>query len=125
MTKIVAFREPTWLSTKTDFRQWDHLCRAYSVDLQMVDSWSEADVPSGYRVAIMDEDGTQPLESFLLSLKAQPFYDIVYVFGRTGMNLMSEIPSYDHSIYIDTPNKISLFGISAGSILLYSLYELK
>lgn len=36
--KIVAFYDDGWLDPVTDFRQWDQMCRAYGVVLQMVNN---------------------------------------------------------------------------------------
>lgn len=111
--KIIAFFEDGWMPPNTDFRQWDHICRAYGVELQMIDDWAEAVVPDGHAVVALDEEGTDALESV-------PTSNVVFVIGRTGMKLSDISP--DYVVVLKTPEPVSLFGISAGSILLSRLY---
>lgn len=108
--KVIAFYEKGWLPHRTDRRMWDHLCRAYGAELQMVESWDEAEIPEGHTLVVFDQAGT-PMNDF-----KHP-KDAVYAFGRSRLSLAS-VAEADHVISIETPNPISLFGISAGSIAL-------
>jgi len=115
--KIIAYRERTWFSGEyedtTDFRLWDHACRSFGVDLQLIDDWSEAIVPENSNIYLLDESGDVDLMTF----SVDP--DGTYVFGKTGMSLPNVIPSYTSVIKLTTPNShITMFGITVGSILM-------
>lgn len=114
--KIIAYYDDGWFdSDVTDFRMWDHLCRAYGVELQMIRNWDEAIIPDGAKIYAVDEEGEMSLEEHTIDMNG------VYVFGRTHLDLLKEIDNYEQSIRIDTPNAISLFGIVAAGILLSRL----
>jgi hypothetical protein len=112
MVKIIAFYEDHWMAPGTDFAQWDHLCRSFGAELQMIRNWSEAIIPEGYPIIIADEEGTQESRVF-----DHPT-DAVYVFGRSCQNLLVALPSCDYTIRIDTPEPISMFGVNAAAIIL-------
>ncbi len=109
--KVIAFRDDGWMSPNTDYRMWDHLCRAYGAELQMVSSWDDAEYPKGFDVILVDQLGDDVLGSFVHPRNG------VYLFGRTSMNLPS-IMDGDHVLQIVTPNPISMFGVSAAAIVL-------
>jgi hypothetical protein len=130
--KIVAFYEDHWMPPGTDRAQWDHLCRAYNADLQMVRSWDEVDIEEGCRVYILDEHGDFDLnepsdiaEAMITALGDLP-EKIVLVFGRTAMDLPTFLPegSWHASYRITTPTPVPMFGVNAGAIALFSLYLL-
>lgn len=108
---IVAFREHGWMDYKTDYRQWDNLCRCYGVESVIVEDWDEA-----YRigpVVVVDEVGVIPLPDFEHPLGG------VYVFGRSNLNDLPERIEHDYSVRIDTPYSKSMFGISVAGAVLY------
>lgn len=110
MFELIAYAEPTWLDAKTDHRMWDQLARAYG-GTSMV--WGEHyPPPTQGALVLVDQRGKVSLSEFV-----HPPH-CTYVFGRTGMNRMLEEVAHDHSIRIDTPNPISLFGVSAAAIVL-------
>lgn len=113
--KFIVFREHGWLDKNTDFRQWDHLCRAYDgVELQMIKKWDEAEIPEGYTVVLVDGAGDVPIMDFKHPEKA------VYVFGRTLLDIYTEIDDKDYevSVNIPTTQSVPLFGVVAGGIVL-------
>ena len=115
--KIIAFREDGWMPPNTDWRMWDHLCRAYDVDVQLIDEWSEAVVPEGYAVVAFDQDGTDEVGAYT------PPGDVAYVFGHTGQNLVVALEGVlTDAVRIDTPSDVSLFPVCAAAIALYALY---
>lgn len=129
--KVVAFYEDHWMPPGTDRAQWDHLCRAYGVDLQMVRSWGEAIIPEDYYVYLIDEAGEvdiakpeQLLEDVQNSTIGAFPPNIVLVFGRTAQDLTTYIPNDDWyaSYKITTPSTVPMFGVNAGAITLFSLY---
>lgn len=110
--KIVAFREDSWFFDETtDFRMWDHLCRAYNVEVQLIREWSEA-ITDGRPIYLFVEEGTELMSTHVIDPNG------LYVFGRTGLNLLLAVPEYTKSIKIETPNEISLFGVCAASMFL-------
>lgn len=111
MVKLIAFYEDQWMPPGTDRAQWQHLAGAFGAQFQMIRDWSEAVIPEGHAVIAVDEFGEHESGAW-----THP-EDAVYVFGRSGQNLMSTVPS-DHQVKVTTPNAIAMFGISAGSIIL-------
>lgn len=112
--KIVAYYDDGWFDHQvTDFRMWDHLCRAYDVDLEMVHHWKEVKSQTDKPIYIFIENGTIPLVEFDLDPEG------IYVFGRTALDLASEVKSYKESIRIETPKEISLFGVVAAAIFIH------
>ena len=113
MIKIIAFYEDHWMPPGTDKAQWDHLCRAYGAELQMVRDWSEADIHPDEHVILVDEEGTEELPHLMMG-------KVVFVFGRSAQNLTTSIPDteWDAVYRIETPHAIPMFGISAASIVL-------
>lgn len=111
---IIAFRDDGWMPPNTDYRMWDHICRAYGADLQMVRYWEEAELPEGYKVVLVDEAGTDVVGDFEYPEKAS------YVFGRTHLSLPASVPGddFDYVLRINTPRPISFFGVSAVAIVL-------
>lgn len=115
MSRVLAFKEPTWFEDLADEAFWKLTCRAYGVEYTLLnpdtDNLAEAIEP-GEVVVVLDEQGTESLEDFVHPT------DCVYVFGRTHMNtLMADIP-HTHSVRIDYPGTNSLFGAIAASITL-------
>lgn len=98
---------------KTDYRQWDHLCRAFGAELQMISDWSEAIIPNGHSVVVLDEPGEHSLSSF------EHPENVVYVFGRTGLNNLASFIDCDACVRIEYEPDLPLFGISACSMVLY------
>lgn len=117
--KIVAFKEHGWFGgddgSITEWRLWDHLCRAYGVSLQLVDVWEDIHVPPNSDLVVVDEEGVGLLED----LDRVSADDSIYVFGRTGLSLMGY--PHNRSIRIATPNPICLFGVEAAAIVLSRL----
>lgn len=116
MIKIVAFKERTWMPEITDFRQWDHLCRSYGAELQMVTDFHEIIIPNNHKIVILDEPSETNLEDF------EHPEDVVYVFGRTGLNDLAEKFKSDYQVKINYEPNIPLFGIASGAIVLYDRY---
>lgn len=110
MIKLVACRERTWLDAKTDYRQWDNLARAFGVELQMIDELIAID--SAGVLIVVDERGEQELANFVHPVTC------TYLFGRTGLNNIPALIDCDASVRIAS-KYISLFGISAASIILH------
>lgn len=131
-TKVIAFYEDHWMPPGTDRAQWDHLCRAYGADLQMVRSWDEAEIPEGARVYIIDEAGDfdlnepEDIANAMLSQLGEMPASIALVFGRTAMDLPTYLPqgAWNASYRITTPAAVPMFGVNAGAIALYALYLL-
>lgn len=111
MVKLVAYYEDQWMPPGTDRAQWDHLARAFGATVQMIREWSEVQVPKGWPVVVVDEHGEHESGSWKHPV------DVVYVFGRSGQNIATSVPA-DHSIKVATPKAVSMFGISAASIVL-------
>jgi len=108
MLKVIAFRDRGWFFEKrTEYRLWDHLCRAYDVDFEFVNKIEEINDD----IIIFDEDGDISLNEF-----KHP-RDAVYVFGHTGQSLKHDFPNAV-SVAIDTPKTIALFGAVACGIVL-------
>lgn len=111
--KLIAWYDDGWFdSDVTDWRMWDHLCRAYGVELQMIREWREATIPEGSLIYLIAEDGTVEMSDHAVDRKG------IYVFGRTHLDLLLEVGDYEASIHIGTPHPVSLFGIVAAAMLL-------
>lgn len=108
---IIAFREKGWFDKRTDYRMWDHLCRAFGQEFQMVSEWSEATAKGP--IVVLEQTGDTNLEKFI-----HPSI-CTYVFGRTGLNNLSKQIPYATPVKIATENPISLFGVEAAAIVLY------
>ena len=128
--KVIAFYEDHWMPPGTDHAQWDHLCRAYGAELQMIRDWSEAIVPEGYDIFLLDEAGLMDLskpEDIITAVEASETgvmpENFILVFGRTAQDLMTAIPAedYRYAFSITTPQAIPMFGVNACAIALYSL----
>lgn len=111
MIKLIAFYEDQWMPPGTDYQQWNHLAMAFGAQLQMIRDWAAAVIPDGHIVAVADEAGTEDSTTY-----AHPA-DIVYVFGRSGQDLINLVP-HDVSISVSTPTPSSMFGISAAAMIL-------
>jgi hypothetical protein len=111
MSKVVAYKEPSWMDGKTDFRLWANITRAYGVELELLEPKAPLEFIEGTVVVVMDERGTQTIEKF-----DHPD-ECVYVFGRTHMNELMDTP-HDHSVRIEYEGQCCLFGIQAASIML-------
>lgn len=107
-------RESTWLDSKCDYRQWDHLCRSYGAALQMVDTVDELlALPKPEPVVVWDESAAVSHTAFD-SLKSG-----TYVFGKTHINRLQDRIPDAVSVRIDTPNgEPCLFGVQAATIAL-------
>lgn len=111
---VLAFRETTWLDRNTDHQQWSHLVRAYGgiLILEEWEKWDPANLPDNVDIVVLDETGDTALEDF------EHPENCCYVFGKTYLNqLQNKIPC-QHSVRIETPIKICLFGVTAGAIVL-------
>lgn len=111
MSRILAYKEHTWMDDITDRAMWRHLCRAYDVEVTLLSSKELIQPIANEVVVILDEQGKICLEEFV-----HP-EECVYVFGRTLQNKLIEIP-HDHSVVINYPGTNCLFGVSAASIVL-------
>lgn len=110
MVKLVAFYEDQWMPPGTDRAQYQCVALAFGASFQLVREWSEAEIPEGADVVVVDEGGETESRAFRHPENA------VYVFGRSGQSLMG-IP-HAASVRVETPLRKSLFGISAASIIL-------
>ena len=110
MTKLVAYKEKTWLNPNAERQMWGHLARSYGLDWVLISDDSEVPTDQSSLI-IIDEDGDESLEDFEHPL------DAIYLIGKTHQKL-TELFKNITSVRIDTPNKVCLFGISAASILL-------
>jgi len=109
MITVVAVREKGWYDNKrTEYRLYDQTCRAYGVDLKMIDNINEIDAKN---IVIFDENGDISLENF-----KHPD-DAIYLFGRTGLDLKHDFPD-KQSVRINTDSSIALFGAVACGIVL-------
>lgn len=130
--KVISFYEDHWMPPGTDLAQWDHLCRAYGADLQMIRDWSEAVVPEGYAVILLDENGpidlSTPADVIAAAQQSQAGAlpeNMVLVFGRTAQDLLTTVPDYYGAFRIMTPNEVSMFGVNAAAIALFTLDQLQ
>ena len=130
--KVISFYEDHWMPPATDRAQWDHLCRAYGADLQMVRSWEEAIVDPDSWVVLLDEAGLMDLAEIGDIDKAVENSQfgtmpdkITLVFGRTAQDLMTFLPegSWNFAFRITTPHAIPMFGVNACSIALFALEQ--
>lgn len=128
--KIISFYEDHWMPPATDHAQWDHLCRAYSADLQMIRRWEEAIIEPDEWVVLLDEDGYMDLAEIGDIDKAVDESEsgvfpekITLVFGRSAQNLITYLPegSWNFAFKITTPQAIPMFGVNAASIALFAL----
>jgi len=114
MILVVAYKESTWMDDRTDFRQWDHLCRAYDATLVMVSEFHQCEILDDVSVVLLDQFGETELSVFEHPAKS------AYVFGRTSCgSLVGKIPA-DHTVRIETPKPIEgIFGVSICAAVLY------
>ena len=113
MIKVVACFEKGWFDSRTDFRLWDHLCRSFSADLQLIDYLSEMDVPKDYELVVVDESAGSSLSDFVHPKNA------VYLFGKTSMNKIQDNVKHDWAVKIETPARVCNFGVTAAAMVLY------
>jgi hypothetical protein len=111
MSRVVAWKEPTWFGENEERAAWHMLCRAYEVPVTRLERDEKPEFAPGEIVVVMDEQGTTSLDEFL----HPP--DAVYVFGRTHQNDLMKMP-HDHSVRIVYPGKTTMFGITACAITL-------
>lgn len=132
--KVIAFYEDHWMAPGTDKAQWDHLCRAFGADLQMIRSWEEAVVGEDEWVILLDETGQEdlckPADLDLVintQLSGIVPEKVTMVFGRTAQDLPTALPTsaYDYVFKLHTPNSISMFGVNAAAISLFALTQWK
>ena len=124
--KVIAYYEDYWMPPGTDLNQWDDVCVSYGATLQMIRDWSEAVIPVGAYVVVFDPGNLSGINLNVASdiTTALTGHDnVVFVFGRSDLNFQSLLPadSWDTTITITTPSTLSMFGVTAGSIILHSL----
>lgn len=127
--KVIAFYEDHWMPPGTDHAQWDHLCRAYGAELQMVRDWNDAVPLEGSWRCLLDEQGLMDLASLGDIDAAVAGGGGVFpsaftlVFGRTAQDLMTAIPreDWDYAFRITTPEAVPMFGVNACAIALFAL----
>lgn len=127
---VIAFYEDHWMPPGTDLAQWDHLTRAYGANLQMIRDWSEAEIPVGSWIVLLDETGYTDLatigdiDTAIAASDAGVMpEDITLIFGRTAQDLLTSIPEADwhYAFKITTPQAIPMFGVNACAIALFAL----
>lgn len=111
MSRVLAYKEPTWMDENTDRTHWKNVTRAFNVGLILLDRDDELVFEDDDIVVVVDELGAVDIEDF-----DHP-EDCVYVFGRTHMNNLIETP-HDFSVRIDYEGKNCLFGSQAAAIIL-------
>lgn len=130
--KVIAFYEDHWMPPATDRAQWDHLCRAFKADLQMIRSWDEAIIHPDEWVVLLDEAGDMDLAKIsdidvaIAASESGVFPEkITLIFGRTAQNLITYLPegSWNSAFKITTPEAIPMFGVNACSIALFVLNQ--
>lgn len=110
MFGLIAYRESTWFDRQTDFRQWDHLARAYGAEMTLLEQTESPDPKR--TLIVVDETGETSLQDF------EHPQECDYLFGRTGLNDLPSVYPFARSIHIETLVAISLFGVCAASIVL-------
>jgi len=108
--KIITLREKGWYDKKTEYRMWDHLCRAYGITFEIIEDKDLTEL-NEREIILFEENGNINLEDFV-------HQDKIYLFGRTGFNLLDMFPNAI-SVKIQTPKNIVLFGSIAAGIVLY------
>lgn len=111
MSRVLAYKEPTWMDKNTDFRHWANVTRAFGVELTLLNPSDNMIFETDEIVVIVDEQGVCDIEDFV-----HP-EDCVYVFGRTHMNKLIKTP-HDFSVRIAYEGKNCLFGSQACAIIL-------
>ena len=111
MSKVLAYKEPSWMDENTDRAHWKNITRAYNVELTLLDPKDKLSFADDDIVVIVDELGVVDIEDF------EHPEDCIYVFGRTHMNSLIETP-HDFSVRIAYEGKNCLFGSQAASIIL-------
>ena len=112
MIKIIALRESGWLDRNADNGIWHLVCAAYGIDSKDFFLFDDLiDIPNviSGTIVVMDEQGETNLNDF-----THP-EDATYIFGRTHVNDLIEIP-HDHSVVIPYPGNGTLFGVTAAAI---------
>lgn len=110
MFGLIAYRESSWMDRKADFRQWDHLARAYGSELALLE---REEVPDPIRqLVVVDEVGAIALKDFTHPEECD------YLFGYTGLNDLPSMYPDALSVRIVTPVSICLFGVVAAAIVL-------
>ena len=109
--KIITLREKGWYDKRTEYRMWDHLCRAYGIPFEIV---VDKDLTKfkEENIILFEENGNIDLKDFVHQ------EDKIYLFGRTGLHLQDIFPKAI-SVRIPTPSGIVLFGSIAAGIVLY------
>jgi hypothetical protein len=130
--KVIAFYEDHWMPPGTDHAQWDHLCRAYGAELQMVRDWNDAVTLEDSWVCLLDENGLMDLAELgdidiaIANSEAGVMPDkFTLIFGRTAQDLMTAIPAEDwnYAFRITTPEAVPMFGVNACAIALFALEQ--
>ena len=111
MSKVLAYKEPSWMDENTDRTHWKNVTRAFGVGLTLLDRHDKLSFKDGDVVVIVDELGAVDIDDF------EHPEDCVYVFGRTHMNKLIETP-HDFSVRIDYEGTNCLFGSQAAAIIL-------
>jgi hypothetical protein len=114
MIKLIAFREDTWFAPLAEYNLYNHISIAYNVQFQLIRDWSEAEIPEGHLLVVAHETGSIESKDF-----DHPSDNVVYVFGRTGLHLLGNVPNPDSVIRIDTPGSSDgVFGHQVAAIIL-------
>lgn len=111
MSKVVAYKEPTWFDETTDQRMWKSITRAYGLELELLDPSDPLEFIDGTVVVMVDEQGTESIDDFIHPAEC------TYVFGRTQMNNLMDTP-HDHSVVVQYDEAVSLFGLHCVSVVL-------
>lgn len=111
MSRVLAYKEPSWMDENTDRTHWRNITRAYGLELTLLNPSDKMVFEDDDIVVIVDELGAVDIEDF-----DHP-EDCVYVFGRTHMNNLIETP-HNFSVRIAYEGKNCLFGSQACAIIL-------
>lgn len=112
MVKVIACWDKGWVDWKTDYQQWSHACRAFGAEFELVKNLEEFERPNA-SVVVLEEQGVLTLDDFIHPM------NVVYIFGRSGMNGIQANIDYDHMVKIPVVDpSVCLFGITAVGIVL-------
>lgn len=111
MSKVLAYKEPSWMVENTDRAHWKNITRAFGVGLTLLDPKEKMQFDDDDIVVIVDELGIEEIDDF------EHPENCTYVFGRTHMNSLIETP-HDFSVRIDYEGTNCLFGSQAAAIIL-------
>ncbi len=112
MSRVIAWKEPTWFGENEERAMWHLLCRAYDIEYTRLNPQEYPVIGEDEAVVLLDEQGTVDLHDFVHPENA------VYIFGRTHQNDMLETIPHQHSVVISYPGNNTMFGITACAIML-------